>query len=290
MCIRDRALRDLTNDIDDEWKSWLGPAYNFQGAWYEDKLWAIPQDCYTECIWYHKDMLQEIGFEPKQSTDAYTVEEFISMVEPAKAKGYDVMLAGFSEIWCYHNPFFNFVHQQQESDLPDMVAQAINGDISWQQDIFRNAINVFVQLNNGKVWRQDALNMDYQIQAFGKWIDRESIFLWAQGDWFASAMKEEENNADNPNIGIIQYPLVSPDSTVSFNKNMGTNIAVSANGKHQDLCLEWIRLTSSPEAAKIFMKNGVNPAAGVDTADLPEITNPVLEECINCLLYTSRCV
>ncbi len=279
------ALRDLTNDIDEEWKGWLGGAYDFKGPWYKEKLWTIPQDVYTEAIWYHKDMLEEIGWNPIESTDSFTVEDYIAMVEPARDKGYDVMMAGFIEIWTFHDPFFNFVHQQQESDSPDIALQAMNGEISWQQDIFREAINVFVKLNDGGVWRADALNMDYQIQAFGKWLERESIFMWGQGDWFASAMKEEENNSENPNIGIVQYPLVSPNSTIAFNKNMGTNIAVSAQGEHQDLVLEWIRLTSSPQAAEIFMSYGVNPAAGADINNLPKIDNPILEECIK--LYNS---
>jgi len=279
------ALRDLKDDVDDEWKSWLGPSYDFKGMWYDGGLWVIAQDVWTECIWYHKDMLQEIGWEPVDSTDAFSVEDYIAMVEPAKQAGYDVMLAGFVETWCYFDPYFNFIHQQQESESPDMVEQAMNGEISWQQDIFRNGFKVFEDLNSAGVWRQDALSMDYQVQAFGDWLERKGIFMWAQGDWFASSMKEEENNPDNPNIGIVQFPLVNSDSTVAFNKNFGTDIGVYSKGEHQDLAVKWIRLTSSPTAANIFISNGVNPAAGVDLDNLPEISNPVLEECVK--LYNS---
>ena len=109
-------------------------------------------------------------------------------IEIYKKKGYDVILAGFIETWCYFDPFFNFVHQQQASEKPDMVQQAMDGDISWQQDIFRNSFEVFVKLNKAGAWRKDALNMDYQVQAFGKWLEKESIFMWGQGDWFASSM------------------------------------------------------------------------------------------------------
>ncbi len=279
------ALRDLKNDIDDEWKSWLGPAYDFKGMWYDGGLWIIAQDVWTECIWYHKDMLIEIGWEPIDSTEAFSVEDYIAMVEPATAAGYDVMLAGFIETWSYFDPFFNFVHQQQESELPDMVEQAMNGEITWQQDIFRNAFKVYQDLNDGGVWRQDALSMDYQVQAFGGWLERESIFMWGQGDWFAGSMKEEENNADNPNIGVVQFPLVNSDSTVAFNKNFGTSIGVYSEGEHQDLAIEWIRLTNSPAAAEIFISNGVNPASGVDVSNMPVIESPILEEVVK--LYNS---
>jgi len=274
------ALVDLTPKIDDEWKGWLGAAYDFKGIRYNDKIWIVPQDVWTECMWYHKDMLEEIGFEPKPSTEAYTIEELASMVEPAKAKGYDVILAGFVETWCYYDVFFNFVHQQQKAGDPDLIEEAMSGKVSWQQDVFKNAFNAFVKLNDAGVWRKDVFNMDYQVQAFGKWLERESIFMWAQGDWFASAMKPEENSADNPNIGIIQYPMVNDTSEVVYNKNFGTDLGVYAKGKNIDLAIKWIRLTNSPEAANIFMTNGVNPASGADLNNLPEITNPVLKDCI----------
>jgi raffinose/stachyose/melibiose transport system substrate-binding protein len=279
------ALRNLKPDIDDEWKSWLGPAYNFKGMAYKDGIYVVAQDVWTECVWYHKDMLKEIGWEIPASTAAFTPEEYAKMVAPAKAKGYDVMSAGFVETWCYFDAFFNFVHQQQSADVPDMVEDAFAGKISWQQPIFKNAMEVFVKLNDAGVWPKDALSMDYQVQAFGGWLEKKSIFLWAQGDWFAGSMKPEENNKDNPNIGITQYPLVSADGEAAFNKNFGTDIGVYAKGPNQDLAVQWIRLTNSPEAAKIFMSNGVNPASGVNLNDLPEITNPVLEECIK--LYNS---
>ena len=279
------ALVDLTSKIDNEWKGWLGAAYNFKGIRYNDKIWILPQDVWTECMWYHKDMLKEIGFEPKPATEAYTVEELGKMVAPAKAKGYDVILAGFVETWCYYDPFFNFVHQQQKAGDPDLIEEALSGKISWQQDVFKNSFNAFVRLNAAGVWRKDVFNMDYQVQAFGKWLEKESIFMWAQGDWFASAMKPEENGADNPNIGITQYPMVNDTSEVVFNKNFGTDLGVYAKGKNIDLAIKWVKLTNSPEAAKIFMANGVNPASGADLNNLPEISSPILKDCIT--LYNS---
>jgi ABC-type glycerol-3-phosphate transport system substrate-binding protein len=283
--VRAGALVDLKPHIDAEWKSWLGASYNFKGINIEGGIYLIPQDVFTEGIWYHKDMLKEIGWEPKSTTDSFSVEDYIAMAKAAKGKGFDVMLAGFIEGWCYTDPFFNFVHQQQPSESPDMVDQAMAGKISWQQDIFRNSIEVFVKLHKAGVWKQDALSMDYQVQAFGKWLEKKAIFMWGQGDWFASSMKKADNNYENPNIGIIQFPLVNKNSTVAFNKNLGTDIGVSTKTKYQKQAISFTRLTNSPRAAKIFIKNGVNPAAGVDAANVPKTDNPVFDEGIK--LYNS---
>jgi raffinose/stachyose/melibiose transport system substrate-binding protein len=283
--VKSGALVDLKPHIDDDWKGWLGPSYNFKGIQLDGGIYVVPQDVWTECIWYHKDMLEEIGWEPRHFTESFSVDEYIEMVPAAKAKGWDVILAGFIETWCYFDPFFNFVHQQQPTESPDMVEQAMNGEISWQQDIFRNAIEVFVRLNDAGVWREDALNMDYQVQAFGKWLEKEAIFMWSQGDWFASAMKPEDNNPDNPSIGIIQYPLVNDKSVVAFNKNFGTDIGCWTGSNYKEQAIAFLRLTNSPTAAEIFISNGVNPAAGVDPDNIPETDSPVFNDCI--ALYNS---
>jgi hypothetical protein len=230
-------------------------------------------------------MLEEIGFEPKDFTDSFSVEEYIAMIEPGRAKGWDVIMAGFIEAWCYFDAYYNFVHQQQSSETPDMIEQAMNGEISWQQDIFRNGFDVFVRLNDARAWREDALNMDYQVQAFGKWLEKEGIFMWAQGDWFAGAMKVEDNNPDNPSIGIIQYPAVNKNSVNAYNKNFGTDIGVYAKSKYKEQAINFARLTNSPRAAEIFIKYGVNPAAGVDPNNIPETDNPVFNDAIK--LYNS---
>ena len=283
--VKSGALVNIKPLIDADWKKWLGPAYKFKGTNIEGGIYLTPQDVWTEAIWYHKDMLKNIGWAPKASTESYSVDDYIKMVGPAKAAGYDVMMAGFIEAWCYFDPFYNFVHQQQASEAPDMIQQAMDGKISWQQDIFKNAINVYARLNSAGVWRSDALNMDYQVQAFGKWVEKNGIFMWAQGDWFASAMKKEDNNPDNPSIGIVQFPLVNAKSVVSFNKNFGTDIGVYSKGKYQQAAVKFIRLTNSPQAAAIFIRNGVNPASGVDPNNIPKTDNPVFNECIK--LYNS---
>jgi raffinose/stachyose/melibiose transport system substrate-binding protein len=283
--VQSGGLLNLKPLIDAEWKKWLGPAYRFKGTNMMGGIYLTPQDIWTEGMWYHKDLLKKMGVAPKRSTEAYTVDELIKMVGPAKANGFDVVLAGFIETWCYYDAFYNFVHQQQASETPDMVEQAMNGEISWQQDIFRSSIDVFQRLNSAGVWRPDALNMDYQVQAFGKWLEKGSVFMWAQGDWFAGSMKKEDNNLQNPSIGITQYPSVSPKSVVSFNKNFGTDIGVYAKGANQKVAVKFARLTNSPRAAQIFIRNGVNPAAGVDPLNIPKTENPVFNDCI--ALYNS---
>jgi len=278
------ALSDI---MDDEWKKWLGKAYNFSGIRAEGKLWAAPQDAQTELIWIHKDMLRAIGVEPPKLGEGFTVDELISFVGPAREKGYDVILAGHADSYSITGAFYNMVHQLQASDEPDIVLQALNGEITWQQEIFREVFEAYKKLHDAHVWRADAINMDYQVQAWGKWLEREGIGIWCNGDWFAGSCKPEENNPDNPNIGILPYPWVNENATPAFNWGFGTDLAVYSKGKHQDLALEFVRFTNSPAASKIFIKNYVNPAAAgsVNIEEIGETDNPIFNDCIKMYTY-----
>jgi len=276
------ALVPLSDIMDDEWKSWLGKAYYFNGARVNDKLWIAPQDAQSECIWIHKDMLEACGMEVPPLGQPATVDELIDLVEPAKQNGWDVILAGFLDYYTACDSYYNMVHQLQKSDTPDMVMQALDGEISWQQEIFRLPIQAFKKMHEAHVWREDAINMDYQVQAWGKWLNREGIGIWCNGDWFAGSCPPEENNPDNPNIGTFMYPLVNKDATPAYNWGFGTDLGIYSRGKHQDLATEFVRFTNSPEAAKIFVKNYVNPAAAgaLDIGAIPETDNPIFNECI----------
>ncbi len=278
------ALSDIMGE---EWKKWLGKAYYFNGARWNDKLWVAPQDAQTECIWIHKDMLEACGVEVPPMEQGFTVDQLIALVEPARQNGYEVILAGHADSYSITGAFYNMVHQLQPSDEPDMVLQALDGEITWQQDIFREVVKAFKKMHDAGVWRADAINMDYQVQAWGKWLEREAIGIWCNGDWFAGSCPPEENNPDNPNIGIFMYPLVHKNVTPAYNWGFGTNLAVYSKGKHQDLALEFVRFTNSPEAAEVFVKNYVNPAAAgsVDITKIGETDNPIFNDCIKMFTY-----
>jgi ABC-type glycerol-3-phosphate transport system substrate-binding protein len=279
------ALSDI---MDNEWQGWLGKAYYFNGARWNDKLWVAPQDAQTELVWIHKDMLEDLGFRAPRLGEGFTVDEWVKIAKAAKAKGYDAILAGHQDSYSITGAFYNMVHQLQPSDDPDMMLQALDGEITWQQDIFREVFIAYKRLHDAGVWRADAINMDYQVQAWGKWLNREGIGIWCNGDWFAGSVPEEENNPNNANIAIVPYPWVNKSATPSFNWGFGTNLAVYSKGEHKDLALEFVRFTNSPEAAEIFVKYYVNPAAAgaVDITKIGETDNPIFNDCIEMYTYT----
>ncbi|MEW5814631.1 MAG: ABC transporter substrate-binding protein, partial [Spirochaetota bacterium] len=256
------------------------------GRW-DGKLWIAPQDAQTELIWVYKDLLEKAGMKMPEFGKGLTVDQWISLVPKAKANGYDVILAGHADSYSITGAFYNMVHQLQPTDEPDMVLQALDGKITWQQDIFRRVFAAYKKLHDAGVWRADAISMDYQVQAWGEWLEKKGIGIWCNGDWFAGSVPESENNMANPNIRIMPYPLVDEKAAPAFNWGFGTDLAVYSKGANKDLALKFVRFTNSPEASNIFIKNFVNPAAAgsVDLKSFKGSGNPIFDECIKMYTY-----
>lgn len=270
---------------DEDWERWLGRAGEFLGGTVNGKLWIASLDAQTECIWVYKDLFEQCGVKVPPAGQPLTVDTLISMVEPANQLGYDLLTAGFMEPWVIHGYYFNAVHQLQPTDTPDVLLQAMEGEISWQQDMFALPIQAFAKMHNAGVWKEESLNIDYQVSSVERWVSKKAIGLWANGDWFVTAVDEyipEENTPDNPNVVTIMYPLVNEDATPAYNWGFGTNFGINGKGAHKDLATALVRTFATPAAGAIMVKNGVVPAASgsIDVAAIGSTGNPIFDECL----------
>ena len=283
-------LVNITNEADDEWKGWLGSNINIPELSRGGNLYLAPQDAFTEEIWVYNDMIADLGFELPAFGDSYTVDEWVAIGKAAKAKGLDGLMFGPVESWCVFDGFANFVNQGNPDYPTDSLGLALDGKISWDQPMFRDALNAYKTLHDNGVWRKDSLSMDYQVQAWGKWIDREGVGIYCNGDWFISSAPAEYNTADSLGITMMSYPKLSSDSPMTYNKATGTNLGINANSPNKDLAMAFVKLTNSPKGSETFASYGQIPAnlAAVDMAALAASPNLLFNDGIKMLATEGR--
>ena len=283
-------LVNITAEADDEWKGWLGSNINIPELSRGGNLYLAPQDAFTEEIWVYNDMIADLGFELPAFGDSYTVDEWVAIGKAAKAKGLDGLMFGPVESWCVFDGFANFVNQGNPDYPTDSLGLALDGTISWDQPMFRDALNAYKTLHDNGVWRKDSLSMDYQVQAWGKWIDREGVGIYCNGDWFISSAPAEYNTADSLGITMMSYPKLSSDSPMTYNKATGTNLGINANSPNKDLAMAFVKLTNSPKGSETFASYGQIPAnlAAVDMAALAASPNLLFNDGIKMLATEGR--
>ncbi len=283
-------LANLSELADSEWKGWLGNNINIPELGRNGNLYMAPQDAFTEEIWVYNDMIADLGFELPAFGDSYTVDEWVAIGKAAKAKGLDGLMFGPVESWCVLDGFANFVNQQNDDYPTDVLGLAYDGKISWDQPMFRDALQAYKTLHDNGVWRADSLSMDYQVQAWGKWLDREGVGIYCNGDWFISSAPADYNTPDSLGITMMSYPKLSKDSPMVYNKATGTNLGVNANSANLELALEFVKLTNSPWASETFAGYGQIPAnlAAVDMDALAASPNLLFNEGIKMLATEGR--
>ena len=283
-------LVNITAEADDEWKGWLGSNINIPELSRGGNLYLAPQDAFTEEIWVYNDMIADLGFKLPAFGDSYTVDEWVAIGKAAKAKGLDGLMFGPVESWCVFDGFANFVNQGNPDYPTDSLGLALDGAISWDQPMFRDALNAYKTLHDNGVWRKDSLSMDYQVQAWGKWIDREGVGIYCNGDWFISSAPAEYNTADSLGITMMSYPKLSSDSPMTYNKATGTNLGINANSPNKDLAMAFVKLTNSPKGSETFASYGQIPAnlAAVDMAALAASPNLLFNDGIKMLATEGR--
>ncbi len=283
-------LVNITAEADDEWKSWLGSNINIPELSRNGNLYLAPQDAFTEEIWVYNDMIEDLGFKLPAFGDSYTVDEWVAIGKAAKEKGLDGLMFGPVEAWCVFDGFANFVNQGNDNYPEDSLGMALDGKISWDQPMFRDALNAYKTLNDNGVWRKDSMSMDYQVQAWGKWLDREGVGIYCNGDWFISSAPADYNTPDSLGITMMSYPKLSKDSPMTYNKATGTNLGINANSPNKDLAMEFVKLTNSPKASMTFASYGQIPAnlAAVDMDALAASPNLLFNDGIKMLATEGR--
>ena len=283
-------LVNITEEADAEWKGWLGNNINIPELSRNGNLYLAPQDAFTEEIWVYNDMIADLGFELPAFGDSYTVDEWVAISKAAKEKGLDGLMFGPVESWCVFDGFANFVNQGNDNYPEDSLGMALDGKISWDQPMFRDALNAYKTLNDNGVWRKDSLSMDYQVQAWGKWLDREGVGIYCNGDWFISSAPADYNTPDSLGITMMSYPKLSSDSPMTYNKATGTNLGINANSPNKDLAMEFVKLTNSPQASMTFASYGQIPAnlAEVDMGALAASPNLLFNDGIKMLATEGR--
>ena len=283
-------LVNITEEADAEWKGWLGNNINIPELSRNGSLYLAPQDAFTEEIWVYNDMIKDLGFELPAFGDSYTVDEWVAIGNAAKEKGLDGLMFGPVEAWCVFDGFANFVNQGNQNYPEDSLGMALDGKISWDQPMFRDALNAYKTLNDNGVWRKDSLSMDYQVQAWGKWLEREGVGIYCNGDWFISSAPADYNTPDSLGITMMSYPKLSSDSPMTYNKATGTNLGINANSPNKDLAMEFVKLTNSPKASMTFASYGQIPAnlAQVDMDALAASPNLLFNDGIKMLATEGR--
>ncbi|WP_139891077.1 extracellular solute-binding protein [Bacillus sp. D386] len=163
----------------------------------DDNYYAIPSNIsITGLIYYHKDILQDVGFDEFPKTYA----EFKKLVKALNDKGTTPISLGNKAIWPLQSVYISTIADRFTGS--DFLENTLNGDGSFEDPQFINALSVIDELTKLKAFNEDMNTLD-EAQSRNEFIKGTAALHFA-GSWALGPILDSVENIDN--IGVAPFP------------------------------------------------------------------------------------
>lgn len=211
------SLVPLDDCIDDDLRANLLPSIEQQGQ-YADRLWAIGSFDSGLGLWSSRSVLEEVGARiPEGADDAWTAEEFDTLLRDLQAAGYEAPLD--TKFWYgAQGEWFSYGYQpivwSGGADLIDLSADppVATGQL--------NSPEAVAALEQFQTWVEDGL-VDTDAVDDSNFLELEAPVSWV-GHWMYTPYKEALGD------DLVLLPL--PDFGTGSNTGMGSWAWAMASG------------------------------------------------------------
>lgn len=264
---------------DPEWASWVAlyqtdpwVSYNGQG------IWRIAADRYQITSFYYKDISQQNGLidPPLKLSDLEANGQILSGKEIVPIGS--SLQGGFAESVVFGVFYCQLVGDVQKAW--DTYTEAAKGQISWENDDFKTALDGLVRLS--KLHTIDAVNYVYGTDDYDRIFNKKDWYYMYMGSWMLGELETKRaEDAKAGNIGVALYPAVNDNvDPIYYCGGIGAHYSLNAKleeGTHLDMVLKWAKFINSPDASEIFLKHDVMPA-GAAVQNPEQFLNPLTVE------------
>ncbi|MEM7531507.1 MAG: extracellular solute-binding protein [Chloroflexota bacterium] len=235
----------------------------------DGKLYSLPDELETLVLYYNKTLFEEKGWEPPTNVD-----EMTALAETIAAEDI-IPFSHANAEWRPANEwhvgeFLNHVAG------PDMVYQALTGQIPWDHPDFVASIEL---LND---YQQNGYFMGglefYYTTTFDEFLTtlaQGEAAMNIEGTWRAQALIDTYFTEENGGMEWDWVPVPSSTGEAIFDIGMGNTWSINKSSDHPEAAAEYLTFHYSPEnQAKLVQNCGRAPAPVKLEADALDSIDP----------------
>jgi multiple sugar transport system substrate-binding protein len=215
------------------------------------KTYGVPQEAYTNEIYYNKDMLKKLGVELPANAQ-FTQAQFLDLVKKAKAAGIVPIAQGVGD-----RPFPGayIVGEALLRKLgKDDYTKLWTGKLSFNDPRVVEVLTWTKQLVDAGAYPKNFMTLKLGESHFYFYTKPGALML-PMGSWYtgrAFVPVDKGGQPDDFPLGIMQFPA----------SNVGASFAINAASKHKELAAAYIDAMSTPEMGKrwietIYLQTGI---------------------------------
>ena len=236
-------------------------------TWIHDgKTWAVPQEAYTDELYYNKDLLKKLGFTLPANAQ-FTQGQFLDIVKKARAEGITPIAQGVGD-----RPYPG-AYMLAESLLrklgSDDFGKLMGGHLSYKDP---RVVEVFAwvkQLVDAGAYPKNFMTLKLG-ESHAYFYQKPGALTLPMGSWYTGRafvpVDQGGQPADFP-LGIMQFPAMDGGACNTCKTlAVGASFGINAASPHKDLAAEFLNAMTTPEMGKqwvetVFLQTAVKTGA-----------------------------
>ena len=228
--------------------------------------WAVPQEAYTNELYYNKDLLKKLGV-MLPANGQLTQSQFLDLVKAAHAAGVTPIAQGVAD---RQFPGAYITTQALLKKLgPDDYGKLWAGKLSFGDPRIVEVLKWVKELVDAGAYPKDFLTIKLG-ESHAYFYQKPLAVMLPMGSWYTGRAFVPVDKGGQPAgfpLGVMQFPAMDNGAcneckTVS----VGSSQSINAASKHKELAAEFLNAMAQPEVAKrwietIYLQSAVKTTA-----------------------------
>lgn len=216
-------------------------------AWiHNGQTWAIPQEVYTNELYYNKELLRKLGT-ILPSNGQLNQTQFLDLVRKARAAGITPIAQGVGD---RNFPGAYIITQALLRKLgPQGYGNLFHGKLSFQDPRVMEVFQWVKDLVNAGAYPKDFMTLRLT-DSFYYFYQRPGALMLPMGSWYVARAFVPPDQGGQPKnfpLGIMQFPAMYGGACNECKtRSVGASFAINAASKHKKLAAEFLNDMSTP--------------------------------------------
>jgi multiple sugar transport system substrate-binding protein len=224
-------------------------------VWVHDgKTYGLPQEAYTNEIYYNKDLLKKLGVELPANAQ-FTQSQFLDLVKKAKAAGMTPIAQGVGD-----RPFPGayIVGEGLLRKLgKDDYRKLFTGKLSFQDPRVVEVFKWTKELVDAGAYPKNFMTLKLG-ESHYYFYTKPGALMLPMGSWYTGRAFVPEDKGGQPKdfpLGVMQFPAMDGGACNQCKTSaIGASFAINAASKQKQLAAEFLNAMSTPAMGKRWIE------------------------------------
>ena len=242
-------------------------------TWVHDgKTYGVPQEAYTNELYYNKDLLKKLGYELPPNAQ-FTQSQFLEIVKKAKAAGMVPIAQGVGD-----RPFPGayIVGEALLRKLgKDDYRKLFTGKLSFEDPRVVDVLKWTKELVDAGAYPKNFMTLKLG-ESHYYFYSKPGALMLPMGSWYTGRAFVPVDKGGQPKdfpLGIMQFPAMDGGACNQCKTSgIGASFGINAASKHKELAAEFLNAMSTPAMGKRWIET-IYLQSAVDV-DVKEFSGP----------------